>query len=359
MLRNITVQAQSNNGPHKVGETTLDPDLNNLIRSASLQALHSGRVIYRPIIGDEDPIAFKRAAEGNVRSALALPVGAESGSALAVIYVASEYENAFSMNDQRLLRIMGRVVEEVIATYHIRQQVYTGLSDLVSNPLIVDPSFRDLLSSNDFVHEVETLLSAIQEHATTKESHNERDVFLQKEVSFVAVDVDNMKDIASKYGDAILKNFTKAVYDRINGYIRPFFAKDRASFKLFYVYGSRFYFILYDTSTERVTEYIRQLRNSLQSDYNVGLRHDLIGHPSQPSLPKVTVTIAVTSFSYELLRNVLHDYSHFANPLVEARARINLGIDTSLKYGSELGGDKIIQWDYTSGSFDIKVLHNT
>ncbi len=343
LQRSIIVQAQSKDGPHVVGETVVSPDIETLTRSVSLQALQSGSVIYRHAIGYDDPVAWKRQAEGNVGSSIALPVGAETGPAIAVVYVASDYKDAFSLLDQCVLRIIGRVVEELIRGYSTRQQAHTKLLDLMNRPLAVDPSLRGLLSSNDFIRDIEALLLNVKEHVITETE----EVGSQKEVSFVAVNIDNLGDFAAKYGDTIIENLNKAIYDRINRYIR-LFANNPTSYKSYYAYGSKFYLMFQDTPLKRLEEYMRPLHEALRGNYNVGTQHNSLDQHSQVSLTNVAITMASASFSYSFLHEVLHSYPSHIDPTVEVRAMINHGLDNALKQGTELGGNKIMFWSYES-----------
>ena len=113
--RSLIVQAQSLHAPHNIGVTSISPEKS--VTSISLRAFQSGNIVYRPEIALEDTTIVFREVEGPIRSIVAVPVGGEDGLPIAVLYVASRLEEAFSDNDQRVLRILGRMVEELLITY--------------------------------------------------------------------------------------------------------------------------------------------------------------------------------------------------------------------------------------------------
>lgn len=343
--RSITVQAQSSTSPYEVGVNKVLPTMDYIIGSISLQALQSGRLIYRPSIGVEDPIAYKKKAEGDIRSAIAIPIGAETGIPVGIVYLASSYNDAFSTDDQRLLRVMGKIMEETIVTHQHRQMLMKGLKDLRDYPYIVDLSLREVLSSNEFVRRVEELVEGAQVYST-------RDAKTEGSVSFLAMDVDNLDNFARVYGDDVIKQLNKAVYNHIKIYIRPFL-KGQTSLELYYVYRSRFYCICENTSLEDALEYARRLKDVLKGEYRGGILENGRSHPPLAISTNETVTLAVTTFSSAKLREVMKDYSYLPDPVIEARAQINLGLDTALQKGADKGGNSIILWNYPH---DFKVL---
>ena len=148
------VRAQSKNSPHKVGVTTIFPG--KYVQSLSLRAFQSGRIIYRRKITSAENTIALRELEGPIHSAIAIPVGSEEGQPLAILYVVSDEVAAFSTDDQRVLRMIGRIVEELLMTYHARHRITQNLSKLIITPAIVDPLFKDFFSENEFVEDVET-----------------------------------------------------------------------------------------------------------------------------------------------------------------------------------------------------------
>src|SRR5207302_4168484 len=115
-----------------------------------------------------------------------------------VIYIVSDEANAFSEDDQRVLRIISRMVEELLLTYRARRQGTVKLGDLITYPGIVDMSFREFSSENELLDNIEGLLTDIQTKSVTTRSPG-------NVVAFIAVDIDNQSSIASKYGDHVMR----------------------------------------------------------------------------------------------------------------------------------------------------------
>ncbi|HYT35503.1 MAG TPA: hypothetical protein VEL69_10725, partial [Ktedonobacteraceae bacterium] len=64
------------------------------------------------------------------------------GLSIAALYIASTEVDAFSIADQRVLRLFTRMIEELLMTYRARQQVTGRIGEWITNPGIVDPSFK-------------------------------------------------------------------------------------------------------------------------------------------------------------------------------------------------------------------------
>src|SRR5205085_144922 len=127
--------------------------------SISLRAYQSGQIIYRSEICEEDSTITFRELE-NSRSAIAVPAGGENGAPAAVFYVISDEPNAFNIDDQRVLRLLGRAVEELLITYRTRLLVSEELTKLIMNPTVSNTFFekKKIFSENEFVENIETLL---------------------------------------------------------------------------------------------------------------------------------------------------------------------------------------------------------
>ena len=130
--RSLIVRAQSKNSPHKISMTTISPG--KYVQSISLRAFQSGRIIYRREITSAESTIALRELEGSIHSAIAIPVGGEEGQPVAVIYISSDETNAFSQDDQRVLRMMSKIAEELLLTYYARHHITQNLSDLIETP---------------------------------------------------------------------------------------------------------------------------------------------------------------------------------------------------------------------------------
>ena len=106
--RTLVLRAQSTNSPYVVGKTVAPKDT-----SLNLKAFQSGSVIYRPEISPEDTNIAYHNKEEPIGSSIAIPVVGEDGLSIAVIYIASDDPKAFSEDDQQLLSIIGKMIEEL------------------------------------------------------------------------------------------------------------------------------------------------------------------------------------------------------------------------------------------------------
>jgi hypothetical protein len=118
--RSLVIRAMSRHVRHSVGVTTLTPE--KYRTSLSVRAFQSGHIVYRQELSPEDTTLQFSEIEGPVRSNIAVPIGGETGEPLGVLYVTSYETNAFSPKDCRVLRIMTRMIEELLTGYNARSQ---------------------------------------------------------------------------------------------------------------------------------------------------------------------------------------------------------------------------------------------
>ena len=132
--RSLTVKAQSKRAPHAIATTVVNSETPGL----SLKAFQSGHVIYLPYISSKDPMMAHQGVEKQTCSAIAIPISGEDSLSVAVMYIAANETNAFSTIDQRHLRMVTRMMEELLSTYQARQQFTEKLIDVLHQPEIVD-----------------------------------------------------------------------------------------------------------------------------------------------------------------------------------------------------------------------------
>lgn len=359
----LIVRAQSQHSPHKVGVTTVSPDKH--ANTLSLKAYQSGRVIYRSTILDIDTSIAHHEVEGPVRSAIAVPIGGESGSAVAVLYVASYQTAAFSESHQRVLRLVGRMIEEAILIYYIRQQVVAKLANAIDHPLSVDPVFENFWSENDFVQDVEDLLTALKiEMGGWKEPKHEIVPLEERKarskaneqsgevVSFIAVDIDNQSSLAIRYGDQAVRNLSKAVGLLIQE--KQNLSTSAEHRKVYQISADRFYLILKGMTLDEARSKAKQLRDTLRGDYRIGVRRVFAERLMLPEhtleLSNVTVRLGVAAYSYGKLKEMLRRYpAEIA--VATVRAKTMDDIDIMLNLGQQDGGDVIYSWDVDSWGY--------
>jgi GGDEF domain-containing protein/GAF domain-containing protein len=341
--RALVVRAQSSLSPYKVGVTAVHP-LGSAI-GPCLRAFQSGHIISQPVISVEDlPLAHteensltRNEENERIRSAIAVPVDGQDGMSIAVIYVAALTPHAFSESDQRVLRLMGNMVGELLETYSIRLRPMGKLRDIISAPGCVDPLFRDFLSENDFARHVEGILRDVMD---TKEE-GPKDV-----ASFIAIDIDNQSSLANKYGDRMARDISRAVGLRILGQLRAF--KDEGRCEFYRIHADRFYLVLQGISLEQACARAELLRKVLKGSYQIDPQRAPIGQPTLPenmvTLSNITVRLAVSSYFYSKLKEILQRYST-ENAIVEARLLLMRFLDEGLDIGKRAGGDRVMSWD--------------
>ena len=354
--RSLIVRTQSKYAPHKVGVTTISP--NEAVIGLSLRSFQSGRVNYRSEISKEDTTIALREAEGSIRSAIAIPVGGENGSSIAVIYAVSDEVGAFSESDQRLLRMIGRIVEELIRTYYAQQQASEELGELIKKPGVVDVLLKDFLSENEFKRDVEILLAGIRARIKDGKTHGRGSLPLadylpqlgaeqlsEEVVSFIAVDIDNQTSLAIKYGEQMMRNLSRAVGLKLQGQIDVFFTKF-AFCKLYHIYADRFYLLLNGVPLEQARKSAARLLKDMQGPFLVGAS---IFPTDPPMLPNnmlelnITLRLGVTSYLYIKLEELLQRPQYPS--VTDVRALMARYLDEALNVGKQKGGNVIVAWN--------------
>jgi GGDEF domain-containing protein len=344
--RSLRTRAQSANSPYILGESIFTPGKSKT--SVSIRAFQSGRVIYRPEISlmEREP-AFVD-VEGDIKSNIAVPIGAESGQPAGILYVASNELHAFPKQDQQFLRIIGRFVENMLNTYSSRIQVTQDLRSLMRTPEVVDVFFNEFLSENSFMRDLEALIANAHVSLQSdggRESllDGQRPVEAQDVISFIGLDVDDQESIASRYGDQIMRHLSKAIGLRLQEYIISLVTR-YASCQMYYMYASRFYLILRGFSLEKAREVAEKLQRSLSG--SISLRQSEISD-SVLIIPDITVHLAVSSYRGEKLRQMVEESAS----VVDISTKISQQLDSALKQGLDEGGNTIIAYDPTYHMF--------
>ena len=331
--RILMVQAHSKHAP--VGVSTMR--LSVAHPGLTFRAYQTGHVIYRPRVMPPD-LAYRELEESTC-SAIALPIAGEDGLVVASLYIASDEEEAFSKTDQRALRLITRMIEDLLATYQTRRQVTGRLADVVTNPGLVDVSFKDFMSENDFINDVEDLLTSIHAQELTEQQAEEV-------VSFIAIDIDNQGSLATRLGDHVARNLSREVGSRILGQLR--LLSDPELRRLYHVSADRYYLFLKGMPLEEARNWAKTLHLNLIGEYRINTRHTLLGRvlPRERlfELPDVTVRLGVNCYKYWKLKEVLGRYPA-ENTVAEVRSVIMQNLDLSLEIGQREGGNVIISWD--------------
>jgi GGDEF domain-containing protein len=347
-LSNLVIRGQNQNPFFKSKSSIVSSDKH--ANNPYLKALQSRHILYQPDIPPDDiPTAF-RDLDRPIRSAIALPIAGEDGLSIGVLYVASHVVDAFTMDDQRILRFISRMIEELLKTYRIRQHVTQKLTDMVKNPGLVDTFFEGFASENDFNHDIETLLSTIQKQITTGQRE---DNFTEKAISFIALDIDKQSSLANKYGDRLVRNLTREVGLRLQEQIRTFF-KEYPDCQLYHIYADRFFIVLKNTSLEQTREHAERLRMGAFGTYKLDALRIFSDQHTRPEsmveLDNISVCLSVTSYPYPKLEEILHEYT-LDYAVTQVRSIITSALDVALVKGKIEGGNVVISWDYDIRNF--------
>ena len=350
--RNLVVEAQSKNSPHKRGVTTIFPD--KYVNSLSLRAFQSGHIIYRQEISPADTTIAFRELEGPIHSAIAVPLGGEKGQALAVLYIVSDDLQAFTEEDQRVLRMMGRIVEELLLTYRARCQAVEKLGDLIKAPSKVDRLFAGFLSENEFIQDVELLFASIKTRMSEREVSASKDSApvaeytpqFEEVVSFIGIDLDNQSALTNKYGDGTMRNLSRTIGLRVQEMIQALITK-HTDCKLYYIYAARYYVLLKGIPLEQARTKAETIRQALQGPISI----EQPNPPVRPlALPDVTIRLGVSSYTYtKLEENLTSDSSE--NIVAEVRVKATRALDVALNMGKDEGGNVVFAWNPEMGGF--------
>jgi len=362
----LIIRAQSRNAPYKVGHTTVSPEKNT--NSLSIKALQSGHIVYLPrILPSETSIAY-RELEGHIQSALAIPIGGEDGLPVAVLYAISDERDGFSEDEQRVLRILCKMIEEVLKTYRVRHQVAHGLSDIIAKPSLVDSFFQEFFSESDFRQHVEELLHDSHLNARRSYEREKAQQAIEKQrlysdeeilsgvdnvVSFISVDIDKQSSLANKYGDRVTRNLSREVgtyiFEQLHAY-----TKEHIQCQLYHISADRFYILLKGVALERARKIAEQLRLGLAHPYKLDALRVSVDQPMRPEsmleLPDITVRLGVTSYPYSKLEEVLRRYPS-ESAIAEVRSIITSALEMPLEMGKNDGGNVVFAWDSASRSF--------
>ncbi len=345
--RSLVIRAKTKVAPttYKVGTTLVSPEVS--IISMSLRAFQSGRIIYRHMVAPNDPSVARRNEEEPIGSAIAVPIGGEDGLPIAVLYIVSADADAFSEDDQRLLRMVGRMVEELLMTYEVRARVTEQFTNLIKNPSVVDPAFEAFASENEFISDVEALLSTIEEKEVEQITELEKQYTAKEALSFIAIDVDSLSNLTNKYGDRLTKNLSRIVGLKLQNKVRTLFTNPNEC-KLYHIYADRFYLLLNGISLEEARTKAELLRLALNDSYQIDALRFSIEQPilseSMLVLSDITVRLGVSSYPYTKLRQILQRYPS-STKLASTVAEIRRFLDEMLKAGLDEGGNVIFSWD--------------
>lgn len=352
--RNLIVRAMSKNVRHAVGITKLTPE--RYRTSLSVRAFQGGHIMYRQELSERDTTPEIRAIEGPVRSNIAIPIGGERGEPSGVIYIASYDPYAFSEQDCRVLRMVARMIEELLNSYATRRQLTRNLAEMMRDPETIDSSFNEFSSENDFIADIEGYLQGIKEQIEDEKKREDlpenppatSGQQLAGEISFIAIDIDDQDRIVRDYNEETLRNVQKTIGQRIKDLLPALFTR-YIDCKLYYIYAGRFYLFLRGFSLEITKRNAERLKKALEG--NIAIKQtDMMG--SIIIIPNVSLHLAVGWYSYEKLREFLEMVEQYPG-IADVSSTIYRSLDSVLKLGMDDGGDVIYGWDPETETFAV------
>lgn len=347
-MSNMVIRTQNQDAAYSTRLTLAPFDKHS--SHSYIRALQSRHSIYQPHISTAESQTLFRNLEPPIRSVISLPIGGEDGLPLGVLSVASHLPVAFPKQDQRVLRMISCMIEELLKTYQVRQRVTQHLSDMIKNPALIDTLFDGFASENHFNSDVEELLTTIQQAQHDSEKQEQ---LADRVVSFIAVDIDHSSSLANKYGERTARNLTREIGLRLQEQIRTFF-KEYPVCQLYHMYADRFFILLRNTTLEQTREHAERLRVSTIGTYKFDA---LRVYPDQYARPEsmieindITVRMSITSYPYLKLNEILREHAP-AFAISEVRSIITSALEVALVKGQVEGGNVVISWDYELRNF--------
>jgi DNA-binding transcriptional MerR regulator len=348
--RKLVVRA-TNKHDHEVDGLAIS-SFEHYTANLSSRAFLSSCIVMRSEIVPDDPSLIFKQLDEVVRSHVAIPIGGEVESPSGVLYVTSPFPSAFSEEDQRLLRLVARLIEEVLHIYDAKQKLAADLVGLLRSPSVVDTSLKEFLTENDFITDLNVFLDELRDKAFAGEmptiaadGKGKRGIKSFSEISFITIEIDNQDTIANRYGDRTLRNLSKAFGLRIDRSLPALMAR-YTDCKLYYVWSGRFYLFLRDFSLEETAMYAERLRIALSEDILLIQSELPTGRLQLP----ITVHIGVNWYSAEKLYDLLAAAKHQAT--VNVSNLLYQSLDSVLRLGADRGGNVVFAWDRDTKTYN-------
>ncbi|HET9109240.1 MAG TPA: MerR family transcriptional regulator [Ktedonobacterales bacterium] len=345
----LVVVAQSSQGPHRIGVTTTSPQLNG---GLTFLAYSSGRVTYRPEVVALDPAVSYVREESPIKSALAAPAidGLERGRPAAVVYVASKYATAFDADDMLLIRIMGRLVGEIVRTYSSREQLPDALTNTLSDPEIVDGYFADFLSESQFMKDLRAALQAAR--AQTDGCDGIRTLTL------IGLDINDYSSIQRLRGERVGRLLVREIGNRLNQRMHGAFGHGALSAQLYRPWGDRFYMLVKDEDNNTARKRAERIRQDVGRLYQIdsdtldSMRNVSESAASQqPGVISVSVRMAGATLAYDALRALLE---RAGDDVTKCAASLSRLLDDGLKQANDQPIDEApsVWWNVDHNTYE-------
>ncbi len=366
--QSLIVQSQTQRSPFIIGHTTISPQRIDQANSITLKAFEGSQIVYQSLALPGDSMLSPQSvqvitstpemvASGQagrlfhapppdeaVHSALAVPIVGEYSISTAVFYIEANEAYAFSLADQRVLRLISRMLGELLQASRVRGQDTLSREMLASSPAIVDSTFLNFAVEADFIAALDALLVDVREGIAGHED---------EEVSIISVDIDNQSSLAMKYGNRIARNLSEQVGSRIRRSV-----SSAGSYQLFHISADKYYVLLKGVPLNDARELAMQLRSVLSmGKYRILPISGLSGRAILPGnmlelADAVTTHIGVSSYTLKKLDELLKRYPT-TTALRYVTTLILAGIEEMLERGKLAGGNCVVAWDRQSWGYKV------
>ena len=247
----LVVHAQSKESPHRIGVTTTSRRSNG---GLTIRAFNSGHVALRRKVSKLDPTVSYVSEEWPIGSAIAVPVGEDShtGNAqpAAIVYIAAKEPDQFKPNDVLMIRVMGRIIGEIVQTYNFRGPRLSALTDALATPEIVDTYFADFLPESRFVKDLTDIYRLLDVRASSGSSPDARFPYGVRQLTLIGFDINDFSGIQRRQGDRVGRLLTREIGRRLQQRVRSAFNQVGLNARVYRILGDCWYVLVREDSDE-------------------------------------------------------------------------------------------------------------
>lgn len=342
--RKLTLRAKSRETPEKfeTGAELVSPA--ERVTSVSLRAYQGGRICYRHHYTSNDLSVALAQSEQPIGSVIAVPIGGEEADPLGIIYVGSSEHDAFDSDDQRLLRLIARMAQELLLTYHTRQHVVEGLKLLINNPALADLAFDPFPSETDFIADMERRLRNILERKDleprlrpilekpNKKAQNEAmDPYYSTNdvVSFLCFDINDQTSLTLRHGEIMRRNLSREVGRRARNTLATLFT-NTSEWRLYQAYDDRYYVLLEGVPLDEARSKKGLLKEALDGSYEIDALRFTTDQPTPSEMcveENITVRVGASCYPSLKLYELMHRDENQQHPTESVTAIIRKDFD--------------------------------
>jgi hypothetical protein len=286
---------------------------------------------------------------------------------LGVIYLASSQQNAFDEDDQRLLRMIARMAQELLLTYQTRFKVTEQLKSLIEKPALADQAFgvEDVCSETELIARLERLLQVVWLRDELKGPLSEilarddirdrraalRTYYYTSDVlTFYCFDVNDQTSLTQKYGEVMTRNLSRDVAIRAIIKLKTLFTS--SDFLLCHAYEDRFYVFLGGIPLDEARAKVWALKKELDGEYKINALRFSAEQPTPLEMlvrAEITVRMGINCYpaikSYELMQRLVYKLDP-PDLQVAVASQIRNDFDDLLKLGPGVWSWDPVQWQW-------------